>query len=446
MYMFTRSKIALALTAFLFIYIVFNLTKWQNKNMLAWDESGYYIYLPAVFIYNDPGHLAFYPKIEQDYDLNSGAKWYGMHDEPTGYKLNQYTAGTAVCEMPFFLLAHWYTLNDQKDFKKDGYSQPYLVSVVFSMIFWVFAGLCVLRKFLLKYFSESATAITLLLIAFGTNLYFYTVFRLGMSHPFSFALFCFLLYATEQWYSNERAVNIVLMGFILGLIIITRPTNAVVAIIPLWWKYKETIADKLLFYKKQLWPIVASMLVFLLVLMIQCSYWKYVTGKWIYFSYEGEGFDFSDPQIWKGLFSYQKGWFVYTPVAFVAVLGLIPLFRKYKRLSIVILTYLAINIYIVFSWRNWYYGGSFGCRPLIESMAIMAIPLAMLIEWIFSRKKILVNILTLTVLGLLITLNTFQSYQLYSNVTDWGRTNKAFYWRTFGRLEVTPEDRKLLDQ
>ena len=445
--MFTKSKIALAATGIMFVYIVFNLANWETRNMLGWDETGYYIYLPAAFIYNDVGKLGFYPKIEQDYDLNSGAKLYGIYDEPTGNKLDKYTAGTAICEMPLFLLAHWYTLNDQKDFKKDGYSRPYMVSVVFSMITWVFAGLFFLRKFLLKYFSEAATAVTLLLIAFGTNLYFYTVCTLSMSHPFSFALFCFLLYATEQWYSNGRSINVILMGVVMGLIVITRPTNVVIAILPLCWKYKDgKVADKLLFYKKQLWPIIASVLAFLLVLMIQCSYWKYVTGKWVYFSYEGEGFDFSDPQIWRGLFSYQKGWFVYTPIAFIAIVGLIPLFRKYKRLTGIMLLYLAVNIYIVFSWRNWYYGGSFGCRALIESMAVVAIPLAMIIEWIFSSKKMLLNILTLTVFSFFIALNVFQSYQLINNKTEWARTNRAFYWRTLGKLDVTAEDRKLLDQ
>ena len=110
------------------------------------------------------------------------------------------------------------------------------------------------------------------------------------------------------------------------------------------------------------------------------------------------------------------------------------------------LLYLAVNIYIVFSWRNWYYGGSFGCRALIESMAVVAIPLAMIIEWIFSSKKMLLNILTLTVFSFFIALNVFQSYQLINNKTEWARTNRAFYWRTLGKLDVTAEDRKLLDQ
>jgi len=446
--MFTKTKIALAVIAFTLLYITFNLSDWERNTMLTWDPSGYYLYLPAVFIYNDIGKLDFYDGITEKYFLNNGNKSYGLYREPTGLKLNKYSTGTCILEMPFFLIGHFCCINfpGEKN-PPDGYSEPYRQAVIFSGVFWVLAGLFVLRRFLLKYFSEAATAITLLLLAFGTNLYFYTVFVAGMSHPYSFALFCFLLSTTDDWYRNERKINVILMGMILGLIVITRPTNILIAILPLCWKYKDgRLSGKLLFYKRQLPTIILAALVFFLVLMIQFSYWKYVTGDWIHFSYEEEGFNFLDPQIWNGLFSYRKGWFLYTPVAFIGVAGLILLAKKQARLAVIIAIYLAINIYVVFSWCNWPYGGSFGCRALIESIAVVAIPLTMLTDWVFAKKKIALNIILLTVFAFFITLNAFQSYQLINNITAWDGTNRAFYWTTFGKLKVNYEDRNLLLQ
>ena len=446
--MFTRSKIALAVIAFSLLYITFNLGNWEKPGVLTWDPSGYYLYLPATFIYQDVVKLDFYPKMTATYFLNNGSNTYGLYREPTGLKLNKYPTGTSVLEMPFFLIAHYCCIHfpGEKN-PPDGYSEPYRQGVIFSGVFWVLAGLFVLRRFLLRYFSDSATAVTLLLLAFGTNLYFYTVFNVGMSHPYSFALFCFLLSTTDNWYRNERKINVILMGLILGLVVIVRPTNVLVALIPLCWKYKNgSLKDKLFFYKKQLLAIIAATVVFFLILMIQFSYWKYVTGDWIHFSYEEEGFSFLTPQIWNGLFSYRKGWFLYTPVAFVGVIGLLLLAKKHKRLAAIITMYLAINIYVVFSWCYWSYGGSFGCRALIESLAIVSIPLTMLIDWIFAKKKVAVNIILLTVFSFFITLNLFQSYQLFTNATAWDMTNRAFYWRSFGKLQVTDEDRKLLLQ
>ncbi len=445
--MLTKSKISLAFIAFMYVYIVFNISYWQDRITVNWDPSGYYLYLPAAFIYHDVGKLQFYPGITQKYSLNNHDISYGIYAQPEGMKLNKYPVGTGLFELPFFLVAHWYCISlANTPHAIDGYSFPYMESVILAGVFWVIAGLYVLRRFLRRYFSEGATAVTLLLIAFGTNLYFYTVFNTGMSHPFSFALFCFLLSATDNWYRNEKKTNAILIGLLLGLIIIVRPTNAVVALLPLCWIYTGTFVDRLRFYKRQFPTIVTAFIVFVSVLMLQLSYWKYVTGHWVYFSYQEEGFDFGSPEIWKGLFSYRKGWFVYTPVAFFGVLGLVLLAKKHKRLAALISVYLAVNIYIVFSWHQWSYGGSFGARPLIEAMAIVAIPLAILIEWLFSRNKIAITIGASFVFVFLMALNTFQSYQLTNSLTAWDFTNRAFYWRTFGKLKVTDEDRKLLNK
>ena len=445
--MVTKSKISLAFIAVMYVYIIFNLSYWKDRNTINWDPSGYYLYLPATFIYHDIGKLNFYKEITAKYYLNGGVSSYGIFDQADGMKLNKYPLGTSLFELPFFLAAHWYcSYTSQKLNEADGYSAPYMESVILAGIFWVVAGLFVLRKFLLRYFSEVATAITLLLIAFGTNLYFYTVFDTGMSHPVSFALFCFLLSVTDNWYRNGRMLNAILIGLVMGLIVIVRPTNAVVALMPLGWGHKDCLAETLSFYKKHLRATLAAAIVFVVILMILLSYWKYVSGHWVCFSYEGEWFNFRSPEIWNGLFSYRKGWFVYTPVAFLGVLGLILLAKKHRRLATIISIYLSINIYIVFSWCRWTYGGGFGARALIESIAILTIPLAMLMDWIFSKKKISLNIVALTVCSFLITLNAFQSYQLINDSTVWDHTTKAFYWRTFGKLNVTDEDRKLLKE
>ena len=60
-----------------------------------------------------------------------------------------------------------------------------------SSLFWVMMGLFVLRRLLLRYFTPSATAITLVLIGLGTNLFFYTVHEGPMSHGYNFALITF---------------------------------------------------------------------------------------------------------------------------------------------------------------------------------------------------------------------------------------------------------------
>jgi hypothetical protein len=179
--------------------------------------------------------------------------------------------------------------------------------------------------------------------------------------------------------------------------------------------------------------------------MIQLGYWKYASGNWIHFSYEDEGFNFAAPQIWKGLFSYRKGWFVYTPLALIAIAGIIPIFRKYRAMSLGIVIFLAMNIYVVFSWYQWYYGGGFGSRPMIETYAVLAFPLAGLLEWVLRRRQKAARIFSAIILMLVLVLNIFQTYQYSLGVIPWDHTNKEYYWEVFLQLETTEEEWRLLD-
>lgn len=434
----SKSGAALLVTAAVLLYITFNLCNWRTENMIQMDSSGYYLYLPATIIYQDLGKLKFYPQIIEKYHLNNGYPTYGLFAQPaTGLWVNKYAIGTCLFDLPFFLVAHFYCSTLDHEYPADGYSRPYLVSVVFAYLFWVLAGLFALRKLLARYFSDTATAITLLLLMFGTNLYYYTVFNIGMSHPFSFTLFSFLLYHTDNLYRTGKSKYIVWIGALLGLILIVRPTNILVAMLPLCWPYLfgKNFTDRLLFFRNRIPAIAIAAALFTLISLLLFGYLKYTSGNWLHFSYQGEYFDFLKPEIINGLFSYRKGWFLYTPVALLAVLGLIPLWRQNRHLAIILFAFITLNIYIVFSWCFWAYGGSFGCRALLESMAIMSLPLAAFVQFVFGRKSVLLKTTTTLVLFFFITLNVFQSYQLANNVILWDHTDKDAYWRTFGKLK-----------
>ena len=178
--------------------------------------------------------------------------------------------------------------------------------------------------------------------------------------------------------------------------------------------------------------------------MIQLGYWKYITGEWIHYSYEEEGFNFLKPEIWNGLLSYRKGWFVYTPLAIVCIIGLVNLWRTFPKLFLGITTYLIVNVYIVFSWHQWYYGGGFGSRALIESYAVLSIPLACFVAWVLSvRSKVLKSFVGLILVSLVV-LNLWQSYQFSLGTIPWDHNNKEYYWRVFFKKHRTEEDWKLL--
>ncbi|MBK6776976.1 MAG: hypothetical protein IPG74_14450 [Flavobacteriales bacterium] len=62
-------------------------------------------------------------------------------------------------------------------------------------------------------------------------------------------------------------------------------------------------------------------------------YWKVYAGSFFWDSYQnpGEGLDIFYPHIHNFLFSFRKGWLLYSPLIALALLGFIPLWRRHRR-------------------------------------------------------------------------------------------------------------------
>ncbi len=169
----------------------------------------------------------------------------------------------------------------------------------------------------------------------------------------------------------------------------------------------------------------------------QMIYWKTVTGKWIFYSYGNEGFDFSNPNIWKGLTSFHNGWLIYTPIMLLALLGLFIL-RKKRDWFWPIVFFLPVHIYITYSWWCWYYINGFGSRPMVETYALLSIPLGYSLHWLF--KKPWSKYLAVGLVAFFGLLNLFQTYQLSLGIM-WSETaSKAYYISTFGKTKLDYQD------
>ena len=106
--------------------------------------------------------------------------------------------------------------------------------------------------------------------------------------------------------------------------------------------------------------------------------------------------------------------------------------------------FMSINIYVIFSWWNWWYGGGMSCRPLVESMAVLSLPLAAFTEQVSLAKQKVIKIFAGVLLPALIVLNMFQCYQTYKNVLHWDRTSPTYYFRVFFKSNATEEDMQYL--
>jgi hypothetical protein len=197
-------------------------------------------------------------------------------------------------------------------------------------------------------------------------------------------------------------------------------------------------------------------------------YWKEMTGQWLYFSYgSNERFFFADPAIIKGLFSWRKGLFLYTPLMIFAFAGIIALWKRRSPHALPVTIFVPLNIYIIFSWWCWWYGGGFGQRAFIDSYTLMAVAAASLLtpEAIShgtaslmtpvsttlgtaspgAAVKSWLQKLTLAAFLLLTSLGIMQNIQYYNGAIHWDSMTKEAYINSFGRLNPSARFHGLLE-
>lgn len=419
-----------AVWASLIVILCFNIfwrTWVPENNIIASDVRCYYSYLTLGFIYNDlKGE-----KVDQ-LPLNLQDK---IFLEPAGNdKVIKTSYGVSLFYLPFFALASLSTY--VTDYPLDGYSLPFRMAILVSGIFFFTLGLFTLRKILLNYFNEAITAAVLIVIAIGTNVFRYVSFEPGMSHAFSFFLVASFLNQTIVYYRTPSLLQAGKLGVLLGLISLVRPTNVIIAIVFALYNVTsvESFNERFRFLLRNFSHLCFISVLILVFWIPQFLYWKYVTGQFFYFSYGDERFYFSNPHIIEGLFSYRKGWLLYTPVMTFALLGILYMKKKAPSFFYSLLLFLPLNIYIIFSWWCWWYGGGFGQRPMIDSYPLLAIPLACLFSFVF-QKSLLPRFSLGIVMVAAICLNIFQNVQMHYETIHWDAMSKEAYWDSFGRLK-----------
>ena len=428
------SSLAIGLVAFACLLVDFSLKNWdKEERVIEWDVHSYYEYLPALFIYDDI-------KFEKsDYRLNDGQYLFWPVYTDEGKKVIKMTMGTAFFYAPFFFAAHAYA--SLTDYPEDGFSEPYKFFLLLSTVFFLILGLDILRKVLAHFgFEDGIITLTILLLGLGTNLLCYASQSAPMSHVYSFCLFAAFTWGTIKWYQDHSVKHTVLLGLLWGWITLVRPTNAILIFFFLLYglsSFAELQQRLLLFRKHWLKTILFVICAFIMILP-QLIYWKFATGKLICYSYNDEGFFFGHPRILEGLFSWRKGWFVYTPLIVFAFAGLYFLKGETRKVLFPLSVFMILNIYIIFSWWCWWYGGTLGQRSFIESYSLLAIPLASLVKHI-SNVSVRMRAPLLWVGGLvavfLIWLNIFQTYQFeYHSLHHDGMT-KELYFRQFGKMD-----------
>lgn len=432
--------------------------KWeqpQTEATLSWDVMGYYLYLPAAIIYKDLKKLSFKDNIVKKY--RPSGEFYQAYLQDNGNYVMKYPIGLAILYSPFFLLAHLFALFST--YPADGFSLPYQIGISWGSICIAAIGLWIMRKILLLYFSELIVGITLVLLVFATNYLNYTAVDGSMSHNWVFTLVAILIWQTIHWYQRPNLGRSIAIAACIGLAALSRPTDILICLIPLFWGLKSinAFSERLHFWKKHFIQLLLVVVVVAAIGSIQLFYWKYASGNWLVYSYQDQGFSWLWPHVKDVLISYRKGWLVYSPIMILSLIGFIPLYRYYRFLFLGVAVYFGLHFYLTAAWDIWWYGGSFGQRALIQAYPVLLFPIAALLTSFISstnqqqqsEKSCLsptIKKISLSLFGIAcIWLNCMQTYQAHGHGFEVDAMTKAYYWRIFGKANPTELDKKLLD-
>lgn len=419
---------------------------WRNHGAFTWDAFSFYIYLPATFIYHDVERLNWLDTaVFRKYPVPVSGFASAVPDG-SGRHIFKSSMGLAVMQAPFFALAH--LLAPRLGYPADGFSMPYQYIVSLGLIFYAWLGLWWTRKILLRYFSDGATAMAMGLLVLGSNYLHYAAFKNAEAHSTLFMLYALLIWLTLRWHEQPARWRAAAMGLVAGMIVLVRPTDVVCVIIPLCWygAAAPSLKAKFQLLLARRGDVLALIVAAAAVGIWQLLYWKLHSGHWLYYSYDDQGFDFLSPNLINGIFSWHKGWLIYTPLMLFALAGFVPLFRRYPGIAWALLAYIAVNLYVVFSWKIWHYGGGLGARPLVQSYAALMLPLAAFTAWLLQQRVWLQGLM---VLLLLLCVDHNLMLLWHSNAPNGGmvteQMNRAYLLHLVGNTHVKPDDKQLLD-
>ena len=379
------------------------------------DKAGYYVYLPATFIYNwDESKI----QLGTDTLLGNGFKL-----DTLNHKINtKYPYCVALLQAPFWLVAHMLSP------EKDGFSIYYYKATNFSAVFYFLIGIGFVFFFLRRRYNIITSAITCMFLTFGTGLLYYTCIEGAMSHVYSFAAFAALLYyVTLNKFDSKKYY--VVVGLLAGLIFMLRPINIIFLglILLMVGVGNEGIAGRLknLLDKRM---FLFGLPLAVLIIIPQLCYNYYLTGSITLDTYNNEKFIYlSSPKLAEVSFAPNNGLFLYYPMIFFVFLIAVFKFRKNKNELIIPIAFTLIYIFLYASWWAYALGCGLGQRAFVDILPFFALPITMSLQGKYKYLSGAIFVLCM--------LHTFKlSFALcgcYFGSGDWD-------WVWFSQLIINP--------
>jgi hypothetical protein len=329
--------------------------------------------------------------------------------------------GSAVLWLPFFVVAHlWLGILNLAggELSRNGFANPYQMAIGLGTLIYGFAGLLMIQRIARDYFDRKVAAIATVSVTLGSFIVWYLAVESSYSHGnslFATTLFLFVWYRTRR--DRRSRSQWAWLGLAGALMTMVRWQNALFLVFALadgigglwrtWRGRRELRGAAASRGPARLGggaaggareplpaPAVAGVLAggaafaaaFVIGFLPQLVFWKLVYGGWLAMPDAQSGQQWwADSLMVDVLFSANHGLFAWSPVVFLAVLG-VPLFlsRDFRFGGLLALVF-AVQVYVNGAVGQWWGGHAFGARRFSGCALLFALGLAALITW--ARKR-----------------------------------------------------------
>jgi hypothetical protein len=351
------------------------------------DEIQYFAYLRSLWFDHD---LSFENEYQSFYDRGI-AKSDGFHETflemrtDTGRRLNFGTIGCAILWSPFYAAGD--VVARAAGAPVDGFSKPYVAAVAYGSAVYGFLAL-VLALLSARRLGLNGV-LAALAVWLGTPLLFYMYVAPPFSHAcsaFGVALFTYVwLRVRDDWSTR----GLIALGAAAALMAMVREQDAFFAAGPaldfgLWAlgglsqspQSPQSLKPKA---KSLIARAAAGAGAFAVAFAPQAAAYITLNGHLGPHASVSHKMHWTAPHALQVLFSPEHGFFVWTPLALVAIAGLVWMAAHaspFRRIGLCLLVMVALQIYVGGSVDSWTVAGGFGQRRFIALTTAMVIGLA----------------------------------------------------------------------
>jgi hypothetical protein len=347
-----------------------------TPRIYASDEIQYFSYLRSLWFDRD---VSFENEYEHFYQRNIG-RGEGFHATfleqytDAGRRPSFATIGSAILWSPFYAVGH--LAARAGGYPADGFSYPYIASVAYGSAFYGFVA--VLLSIGAARTIAGPGLLAGVLVWIGTPLVFYMYVSPPYSHAcsaFAVALFVTVWLHVRKAWTVRGAIALGLCGALMAMV---REQDAFLALGP-----AIDFAARFIHYGSRgtgLGVGLTGCAAFMIGVLPQLLAYKALNGRFGPSTLVTRKMSWESPNALNVLASPAHGFFIWTPLALVAIAGLTILALRgestVRRIAACALIMVMLQIYVSGSVDSWTVAGAFGQRRFVALTILLTIGLA----------------------------------------------------------------------